>query len=147
MASTITKRLVRSGGAFLCVFIACLFLYALKLAFTESLYSRRGSFAFFVTITEPDIRAFPVLDATSEPEYNSSCGDGPKPSSQSISYRSRLSTPEILELAQRHAASCGYTLGPVPDFDGVTYTRDVKTLSVTVTIGADGLAQLDAHLK
>src|SRR5688572_218906 len=121
MASTTSKRLIWSGIAFLFVFAACLFLYALKLGFTESLYSRRGSFAFFVTITEPVIRTFPVLDPTSDPQYHSGCGDGPKLPDQAISYRSRLPNSELLARAQRHATSCGYTLSAVRDYPGVAY--------------------------
>jgi len=146
MASPTTKRLIWSGVVLLLAVGGCLFLYALKLGFTESLYSQRGSFAHFVTITEPVIRRFPLFGATSEPQYHSGCGDGPKLPDQAISYRSSLSTSELLALAQRHVTGCGYSPGSAHDFPGLAFIRDSKTLYLNVTTADDGTTQLAAEV-
>ena len=146
MSSLTAKRLLWSGAVLLLCIGGCLLLYALKLSFTESLYSQRGSFAHFVTITEPVIRTFPLFDATSEPQYHSGCGDGPKLPDQAVSYRSRLPTSELLALAQRHVKSCGYSPGSAHDLPGLAFVRDSRTLYLNVTTADDGTTLLAADV-
>jgi hypothetical protein len=146
MALPTIKRLILSAGALLVGVGGCLFLYALKLGFTESLYSQRGSFAHFVTVTEPVIRSFPVLDPTNEPQYHSGCGDGPKFPDQAVFYRSRLSAADLSARAQRHITSHGYAPSIANDFPGVAFASGDKTLYLNVTTTHDGATQLNAQV-
>ncbi len=99
MVSPTTKIL---GSVLALGLAASLTLYSLALSFSESVRSERGTFAHFVTITEPVIRSFPVYGAANELEYHFGCGDGPKLPDQAISYRSRL---PVEELSRPHAAA------------------------------------------
>ena len=142
----IAKPLIWSATIlFLCV-SACLILYTVKLWFTESLWSRRGSFAFLVTISEPVIREFPTLEVIGEPQYHSGWGDGPKLPDQAIFYRSRLPVAELLAQSQRYVTSCGYSPGTAHHFPGVSYASNAKTLYLNVETTDDGVTQLHAQV-
>jgi hypothetical protein len=146
MASPTGKRFIWLGVvSFVCVG-AFLLLYAVKLGFSESLYSQRGSFAFFVTITEPVIRSFPAPDTVSEPQYHSGCGDGPKLPDQAISFRSRVPSAQLLTLAEQHIAACGYSSSTARDFPGLAFASGSKTLYLHVAPADDGSTQLNAEV-
>jgi hypothetical protein len=71
-------------------------LYTLLLLFTEDLYTQKGTYAYYVTISSPTIKYFPRIQLTEEEDYYSSCGDGPKLPANGIRYGS-TQKPDVLK--------------------------------------------------
>lgn len=146
-ALSASRRLIWLGALLFLALIPCFLDHVLSLFFSESLYSRRGSFAYFVTIHEPLIRSFPILQATSEPLYHSGCGDGPKLPDEAIVYRSRLSAADLVTRMRPHIASHGFS--PVSndtEQPGMRFVNGRRTLGLQVTDVGDGTIELEAKI-
>ncbi len=77
-----------------------------SIAFDESRTMAPGGVDVFVLISG-DVRAVPEVDVDGAVSYHSSCGDGPKPASESKRYRTR--TPARARAAiDEHFARRGY---------------------------------------
>ena len=94
------------------IFASGVGLYSLMLAFTESLYVERGSYAYYLLIPS-FIKNVPQPQIVGEPEYYSSCGDGPKPMATGVSFYSKDLKSELFDQINRYAVAAGYT--PDPD--------------------------------
>ena len=140
------KRLIWLGVVLALGLGGWAFLYTLRLWFTESLYSERGSYAFFVTITKPVIRSFPVREPEGEVEYHSGCGDGPKPPEQGVVYRSRLPVAELTAVAERHIRAHGYAPMHQRGSTGLAFTNGDERVYLAVTPEGDGTAKVDVTL-
>lgn len=145
MARRSPGRLVWLGALVFLALVLCLGLHILRLLFTESLYSRPGSFAFFVTINEPVIRGFPVLQPIGEPLYHSGCGDGNKLPDEAVSYRSRLSVADLIARVRPHIASHGFLPASENEFPGINFVNGHRTLQLEVTTADDGTTELTAQ--
>src|SRR5690242_6719089 len=82
-------------------------LYIASLLLSESLYSTRGSFAYWLTISSV-IKAVPEIRPTAPPVFYSSAGDGPKLPESAISYRSAAEPAEITRAVESYLQSKGY---------------------------------------
>ena len=83
-------------------------LYTLMLVFTEDLYTQRGTFAYYVTIRSPTIKNFPRIQLTSEEDYYSSCGDGPKLPANGIRYTSGENQQALKQAIEEYLFKNGY---------------------------------------
>jgi hypothetical protein len=125
----------------------CLLVHVLSLLFSESLYSKRGSLAYFVTIQEPVIRTFPILQAIGEPLYHSGCGDGPKLPDEAILYHSRLSVADLVARVQPHITSHGFL--PVSSESrqpAISFANGRRILELRVSTADDGTTELAAQI-
>jgi hypothetical protein len=145
MINTTAKRLLYVSTPILS-FLGVAFVWFALLGFRESVYCRKGSWDFWSGVTETVIKQFPTPQAVSVPNYHFGCGDGPKRPDQAVSYRSRLSTAELLALAQRHITACGYTAETVTNASGMFYMLGSKTLYLSVTTADDGNTELHAEV-
>lgn len=68
--------------------------YLVNLVLAESLYTERGTIAYHLLIADV-IQDVPLVGIAGEPQFHSSAGDGPKPPSSSIHYRSRADEAAI----------------------------------------------------
>lgn len=118
------------------IFLGVLF-YTLTIIFSESLYTSRGTFSYYVTIPR-EIRTFPEIGIIGEPKFFYGCGDGPKPPIQEIRYRSNASTAAILEEADSYLRSQGYALSnknSETEFcdEGIIYDKNHSIIEVCIT--------------
>lgn len=100
------------AGGFVLLLAFCY--YALTLAFTESLYTGRGSFAYYLLIPEV-IQDVPLVDVVGEVTFHSGAGDGPKPPSSSIEYRSRADEAALRAALETFLESRGFTKRGSPE--------------------------------
>lgn len=93
-----------------------------------------GGADVFVLISG-DVRAVPEIDVDGAVTYHSSCGDGPKPASESKFYRTR-SPARARAAIEEHFARRGYRADP----EGrVAFVRDEgEGVVVAVHVGDDG---------
>ena len=97
--------LVGVGGFAL---LLAFFYYVLTLALSESLYTERGSFAYYLLI--PDvIQDVPLVDVVGGVTFHNSAGDGPKPPSSSIEYHSRAEEAVLRAAVEAFLESRGFT--------------------------------------
>lgn len=141
-----------AAAALLLVGLAWLGLHVLRLGFSESLYPTRGSFAFFVTITEPVIRDFPSPDAVEAPVYHYGVGDGPKPPDQSVSYRSRQPAVALEAAVLQHLRASGYGAEEAKDVKDAQdtseriFVRGTDALYLYLAPAAGGHTDVEARL-
>jgi hypothetical protein len=109
--STSGERLRLIVGTFLLVVVALAVLVLLLRFYSrESVYCYRNSLDFRLCITEGVIRYFPTPETISEPSYYFSCGDGPKPPEQEVTFESTLDRDVLRKLFQKHIAEFNYKL-------------------------------------
>jgi len=156
MATKKPKRLLTIGLKSLGILLllgAAFLLLVIFSGFSESVTCHRGTWNFFVGISEPVIRDFPTASATTEVEYGWGCGDGPKAPEQSVSYNSKLPASELLSIATQHILQNGYVSAPkdsdYPDlmvFTRSSYKRSYK-LYLAVSAKNDGTSSLGAQVN
>ena len=83
-------------------------LYTLLLLFTEDLYTQKGTYAYYVTITSPTIKNFPRIQLTEEEDYYSSCGDGPKLPANGIRYTSSEKSEVLKQRIEAYLLERGF---------------------------------------
>jgi hypothetical protein len=139
-----TRILVIS--AFIISLLGAAYAWFVLLDLRESVYCQRGSWDFWVGITEPVIKSFPAPSAASS-EYHWGCGDGPKPPDQTIAFKSSLPVAEVLTLAQRHIVSYGFH--PLADLEssGLSFTNGQGWLYVAAKATDDGGTHFEASFS
>ena len=127
----------------------CLGIFALKLQFSESLYSKQNTFSFYVTITDSVISNFPIVDSVSTPEYFYSSGEGPKPIIQSISYKSRAPQKILLDSAVQFAVKKSFAVSIEKPLcpDGLQMYRGVESLEICVKDNTISTAYISVTLS
>src|SRR5262245_3481624 len=90
-------------------------LYAASLLFKESLYSSRGSFGYWLTISSV-IKSVPELSPTTPPRFYSSAGDGPKLPESAVTYSSSAARDDLERTIGGYLTSKGYTKRPDGDY-------------------------------
>lgn len=109
--------------------------YALKVIGTEDLHTSRNSFAYFIAINSKTIKNVPVINNISEPDFYYSCGDGPKPGANQISYESSATTEKILKNINIYLKDSGYTLDKDQRFSipmGKLYSKKGSLVEVII---------------
>jgi hypothetical protein len=114
MAEPMSKRTVAISAITIAVILGAAF-YIVSLLLSESLYSSRGSFAYWLTISSV-IKSVPEVSPTSSPRFYSSAGDGPKLPESAVTYRSSAAAPEITRAVETYLTSRGYTKRPDGDY-------------------------------
>jgi hypothetical protein len=100
--------------------------YGASLRLSESLYSTRGSFAYWLTISSV-IKGVPAVDAVDGPRFYSSAGDGPKLPESAVTYRSRAPSEDIAQKLDAYFRAAGYS----KQSDG-SYQRGMSIVSVEI---------------
>lgn len=83
--------------------------WVFSLAFSESEHPERGTLAWYILFTGTIIPDVPLEDISDEPQYYSSCGDGPKPPEVNISFLSPKPIPYLQSQMEGYVESKGYT--------------------------------------
>ena len=89
--------------------------YTSSLLLSESLYSSRGSFAYWLTISSV-IKAVPEVSPTAPARFYSSAGDGPKLPESAVTYPSSANPTEIVRAVDMYLTSKGCTRRPDGDY-------------------------------
>jgi hypothetical protein len=126
------KKAVWITGAVLLAIFLGLALYSASLLFSESLYSSRGSLAYWLTISSA-IKSVPEIRPASSARFYASAGDGPKLPESAVSYRSLASAEEVIQAMDRYLTARGYHKRS----DGA-YERGVSIVSVQASAERDG---------
>lgn len=92
--------------------------YLVRVMYSESLYTTRGTIAYALVIPQV-IQGVPQLQPVEEPEFWHSAGDGPKPTQSQITYRSRASSAELRRALGEHFEGAGYESSERDDEDYV----------------------------
>ncbi len=108
MRTRTKKRLTIVAVMLVALFtLATLALHSVGLMFTEDLYYSEGSYSDFL-LTPRDLSTMPLSGLVGKPRYYSSCGDGPKPPMNGISYGSALPPGEVKNEIASHFRRRGY---------------------------------------
>lgn len=83
-------------------------LLTLRLTFTDGLESKRGTYAYYVTISSPTIRHVPIIKPAGEPVYSSSPG-GLGPPWEDVEYVSYEKKDAIVVIIADYLKKEGYT--------------------------------------
>jgi hypothetical protein len=81
--------------------------YSASLLLSESVYSNRGTFAYWLTISDV-IKNVPEVEPTETPRFFSSAGDGPKLPETAISYRSSADIVRVSRTIGEYLTQRGY---------------------------------------
>ena len=84
--------------------------YALRLTFTDSVYTRRGMPAYYIVMRSPVIRNCPVIRDTDNPVFYYDCGDGPAPLVYSISYHSQERCETVVQRLEEYLCARGLSI-------------------------------------
>ena len=84
---------------------------ALIILFTEDLYCDRGSFEYYVAIHSGLIKQTPLVQLQGSPRFYASCGDGPKPPANGISYTSNANAEAVKSRLTDYILNDGYVRG------------------------------------
>lgn len=79
--------------------------------FSESLYTGRGTLAYWLTIHSDVIEQFPLTGLKGEVTYFYSCGDGGKPPANGLLFQSTSDRQTLIQTVDSYLAGCGYTKG------------------------------------
>jgi len=99
--------------------------YSASLMMSESLYSSRGTFAYWLTISDV-IKGVPEISPIEPPRFYSSAGDGPKLPESAVSYRSSADVGVVSERIDDYLKRQGYRSS------GDTFQREKSIVSVDV---------------
>ena len=92
-------------------------LHVLQVWFAEDLYTRAGTLDYYLSINSAFIKNVPKPGAVAEVEYYSSCGDGPKPPAQGVSFLTDADVRSVNAALKAYLEKEGYgewDLAPVP---------------------------------
>jgi len=120
------------AAAVLVVCVCGIALYALKLGFTEDLYFNRWSFAHLL-FTPEIIDNLPHPQRIGAAEFYHSCGDGPKPMAEGVSFESQASKEVILNQFHEYLSRRGYSrdVGD-QEFSDYQYSKGDKKFSFSI---------------
>lgn len=127
--------------------VCALGFYILLLGFTEDLYFSKWSVAY-VVFTPAIVDNVPQPQKVGEVEYYHSCGDGPKPMAEGLSYETQASK-ELL-LTEFHAYLSGH--GYVKDTEQTgssdyNYSKDDMTFSFSIGPETTGTNRVVVRLE
>lgn len=106
MATRKRRRWLLGLSASIVIFLSVLGFYSLVLLFDESLYTREGTFAYYLTV--PDLIAdAPRPGQIGQPRFYVSAGDGPKPPASAVYYQSDAARGEISRTLEAYLQSKG----------------------------------------
>jgi hypothetical protein len=112
--------------------------YALVLGFTEDLYFKRWSVAHLL-FTPSFIEHLPKPNIMGEVVYYHSCGDGPKPPAEGLSFETIASKDQILTEFERYLVQNGYSQDTGPaDFLDYQYSKGKTKFNFSVQPRASG---------
>ena len=100
--------------------------YSASLLMSESLYSSRGTFPYWLTISDV-IKGVPEIRPIEPPRFYASAGDGPKLPESAVSYRSSADVAIVSERITEYLKRQGYR------GSGATFERENSIVSVDVT--------------
>jgi hypothetical protein len=100
--------------------------YSASLVLSESVYSNRGTFAYWLTISNV-IKGVPEIRPIQPPRFYSSAGDGPKLPESAVSYRSSADADVVFQRLTEYLTQQGYR------GSGATFERENSIVSVDVT--------------
>jgi len=80
----------------------------IRIIFAESLYMKKGTLEYFLTMDSEVIENFPLVNIVGEETYYSSCGDGNKPPANGVSFDSRADKAELVRRIEAYVTEHGY---------------------------------------
>jgi hypothetical protein len=124
--------LIGVGGFLLVIAALAVLLFLLRFYSRESVYCYRNSLDFRLGITEAVIRNFPTPETTSPPRFYFSCGDGPKPPEQEVTFESSSDKKVLKKLFQEHIAKFGYRVTDQKDEFTIWYSNANRSLFLKI---------------
>ena len=122
----------KSLGALATGVVIVVLAYSASLLVAESVYSNRGSFAYWLTISRV-IKNVPEISPADTPRFYSSAGDGPKLPESAVTYRTSAERDVVVLELNRYLTAKGYHRRP----DGV-YENGQSIVTIAVTPEASG---------
>ena len=101
--------------------------YSMSLMSSESVYSKRGSFAYWLTISRV-IKEVPEINPSGTVQFYASAGDGPKLPESAVAYRSHSRPDDILRDIRKYLTDLGYRAR-----DDGSYVRGTSVITLEIT--------------
>lgn len=83
--------------------------YVSRIVFAESLYTEKGTLAYWMVVRSNIIRGFPKPGLIGEERYYYSCGDGPKPAAEGVLFSTSNNRTQIYGEADRFLKEMGFS--------------------------------------
>lgn len=81
--------------------------HTVRLRLGESIYTKRGTYAYFVCVSSV-IKAIPEIDIVGSADFYSSAGDGPKLPTDEVRYKTGAQTEVVMSRIAAHLKQIGY---------------------------------------
>jgi hypothetical protein len=111
--------------------------YVLRIWADESLYTHRGSLAYWMCISKT-IRNVPEVGHVTDVVFYSSAGDGPKRSANAVSYSTDASHEMIVGELTRYFQGLGGSVGFSFEDSGVTTGNHASPIRASITLTSQG---------
>lgn len=107
---------------------------------TEDLYTARGSYSYFLTINSKMIKEFPRIEFVGQERFYYSCGDGPKPAMNGISYTSSADSITIIKKIEEHISGYGFQRMLEPSYlkEEFWYSNRENTFQLQISKSGNG---------
>lgn len=107
---------------------------------TEDLYTSKGSYSYFVTIRSKMVQKFPRIGYVGQEEFYYSCGDGPKPPMNGISYTSSADSVTIIKKTEEYISGYGFRRVLEPSYlkDELWYSNSESTFQLQLSKEENG---------
>ena len=129
------------------VVVCALGVYILLLGLTEDLYFNKWSVAY-VVFTPAIVDNVPQPQRVGEVEYYHSCGDGPKPMAEGISYETEASNEVLLTEFHNYLSAHGYVKDTAQTGSrDYNYSKDDKTFTFEITPEKPGTNRVVVRLE
>lgn len=103
----------------------------MKILFAESLYTHKGSFAYYIAIPSL-IKEVPEIDSINKPVYYSSVGDGVKPPQYEVTYQTIGQCKDILEKLEAYFIKHGFKKNPESAELNIALSNTMSVVHISV---------------
>lgn len=107
--------------------------YAAWLGFRETVYSQRGSLAYYITVSSNTIKEVPKPGLVGVEDYIVYSGDGPRLPGTSVAFKSNESFIAISEMISDYLAARGFEFRSDDGLAGKVFSRGETAVLLDIT--------------